>query len=59
MHSRGQIWTFEKAISRYLYFKGCFFSPYNQYKLAPFLVTGKALVQYMVISFAQGVKRLI
>lgn len=54
------MWTFEKAHSCYLSFKGCFFVfPYNQYKLAPFLVTGQALVQYMAISFAQGVKSLI
>lgn len=33
--------------------------PYNQYEIAPFLMTGKAMVQYMAISFAKGVKPLI
>lgn len=33
--------------------------PYNQYEIAPFLTTGKALVQYMAISFAKGVQPLI
>lgn len=53
------MWTFEKVHSCFLSFKAYFFFPYNQYKLAPFLVTGKALVQYMAISFSQGVKPLI
>lgn len=33
--------------------------PYNQYQIASFLMTGKALLQYMAISFAKGVKPLI
>lgn len=44
-------------------FKMCHFSqfkfPHNQYQIAPFLMTGKALVQYMAISLTKRVKPLI
>lgn len=33
--------------------------PYNQYAIAPYLMTGKALEQYIAVSFAGGVKPLI
>lgn len=33
--------------------------PYNQYQIAPFLMTSKALVRYMAISLAKEVKPLI